>query len=322
MKSLDLQVIQQARSWSQEGRPIWLCTVLSTFGSAPRAPGAMLVAQSSGQWRGSLSGGCVEEDFLERLAVGFFPEYNQVISYGNGGLAPKLTLPCGGVIRVLVEYIRPSVEAEHYLGAIEKACVGAKMIVRELILGGQQRSCREINEVGPLVNETADGVTIRVAAVYRLILAGISPVAEFCAAIAVSMGYEVILCEPRTELLDGLTLPGVTVCPVFPATFISSGGCHAATAVVALTHDPRMDDLTLMDALRTAAFYIGAMGSERTSRNRLERLARIGKLNGEALERIHAPIGLRLGSKTPAEIAVAIMADILRKANGVQRNDL
>jgi xanthine dehydrogenase accessory factor len=96
MKQLDLQVIQQARDWLASGKPIWLCTVLSTFGSAPRGPGAMLVALSTGEHRGSLSGGCVEDDFLERLAAQYFSELNQIVRYGAGGLAPNLALPCGG----------------------------------------------------------------------------------------------------------------------------------------------------------------------------------------------------------------------------------
>ena len=103
------------------------------------------------------------------------------------------------------------------------------------------------------------------------------------------------------------------------ASYISQGGCHAATAIVALTHDPRLDDLTLLEAVRTPAFYIGAMGSRRTSEKRMERVRRIGGLDDDALDRIHAPIGLKLGSKTPAEIALAVMADIVRVSNGVSR---
>jgi xanthine dehydrogenase accessory factor len=137
-----------------------------------------------------------------------------------------------------------------------------------------------------------------------------------------ALGYEVIVCEPRDELRAGFMMPGVAVHNILPAVYIAGGGCHSATAVVALTHDPRLDDLTLLEAVRTEAFYIGAMGSQRTSEKRLERLARIGRLDDENLQKIHAPIGLRLGSKTPAEIAMAVMADILRVSNGMERCDL
>ncbi|MNP18396.1 putative xanthine dehydrogenase subunit A [compost metagenome] len=163
---------------------------------------------------------------------------------------------------------------------------------------------------------------IRVGAAQRLLVAGLSPVAEFCASFAVALGYEVIVCDPRIELTSGFSMEGVALIKMLPATYISQGGCHAATAIVALTHDPRLDDLTLLEAIRTPAFYIGAMGSRRTSDKRLERVRRIGGLEDQALERIHAPIGLKLGSKTPAEIALAVMADIVRVRNGVVRSQL
>ena len=122
--------------------------------------------------------------------------------------------------------------------------------------------------------------------------------------------------------LSTFAMPHVKLMKVMPASYISQGGCHAATAIVALTHDPRLDDLTLLEAVRTPAFYIGAMGSRRTSEKRMERVRRIGGLDDDALDRIHAPIGLKLGSKTPAEIALAVMADIVRVSNGVSRAHL
>lgn len=115
------------------------------------------------------------------------------------------------------------------------------------------------------------------------------------------------------------SLPRAKLIEQLPAVFIEQGGCHAATAVVALTHDPRMDDLTLMESVRTEAFYIGAMGSSKTSMRRRERLQRIAGLTTQDMQRISAPIGLHLGSRTPAEIAISVMADILRVGNGIER---
>lgn len=322
MKQLDLQVIQQARDWLASGKPIWLCTVLSTFGSAPRGPGAMLVALSTGEHRGSLSGGCVEDDFLERLAARYFPQVNQIVRYGDGGLAPNLALPCGGVLDVLVEYLEPGKDSETHLAAIDHALAGRALAIRSVRLHGTERDIRPASMEEARVSVSGDQVFIRVGAVYRLILAGLSPVAEFCASFAVALGYEVILCDPRAEVIAGFAMAGVQIREVLPSVFIAEGGCHAATAVVALTHDPRLDDLTLMEAVRTDAFYIGAMGSRRTSEKRMERLVRIGGLEEAQLQRIHAPIGLNLGSKTPAEIAIAVMADVIRVANGVGRSEV
>ncbi|VVP83678.1 hypothetical protein PS910_02208 [Pseudomonas fluorescens] len=323
MKLLDAQVIRQALHWLEQGESVWLCTVLCTYGSAPRGPGAMLAALPDGQWRGSLSGGCVEEDFLERIGNGYFGGHNQVVRYGEGGLAPNLALPCGGVLDVLLEYIEPGEQARTHLEGVEGALNGDGLSQRRVTLESTARELQPANMSDPRVQVDASEVRIRVGAVNRLILAGWSPVAEQCASFALALGYEVVLCDPRPEVLADFSMPGVEVRTLLPALFIAEpGNCHASTAVVALTHDPRLDDLTLMEAVRTEAFYIGAMGSMRTSDKRRERLTRVGQLDPQALARVHAPIGLRLGSKTPAEIALAVMADILRVANGVSREEV
>ncbi|WP_271196743.1 XdhC family protein [Pseudomonas turukhanskensis] len=322
MQSLDLQVCRQARDWLWEGQGVWLCTVLHTFGSAPRGPGAMLVALASGELKGSLSGGCVEEDFIARLMAGGFDPVNQVVRYGDGGLAPTRALPCGGVLDILLEYLPAGGEANTHLAALEQALDGGELLTRSVTLGGQQRHISPGSMGQERVQRDGAQVLIRLGAVQKLLLAGWSPVAEYCATFALALGFEVVLCEPRSEVLETVELPGVEVIEVLPAVYIANGGCHRATAVVALTHDPRLDDLTLMEAVRTEAFYIGAMGSHRTSDKRRERLARVGGLAEPALQRLHAPIGLHLGSKTPAEIAIAVIADILRVANGISPGQL
>jgi xanthine dehydrogenase accessory factor len=322
MKNLDLQVIQQALSWLVQGKPVWLCTVLATFGSAPRGPGAMLAALESGDYCGSLSGGCVEEDFLERLGRAEFPLRSQIIRYGEGGVAPSLELPCGGVLDVLIEHFDPSCDSREHFATILSALQGRQLIVRHVILESTQVHIETDAAVCAPVSVGSDHVRLRIGAAQRLLIAGLSPVAEFCASFAVSLGYEVVVCDPRPELTAKFSLPGVELIEILPATYISQGGCHASTAVVALTHDPRLDDLTLLEAVLTPAFYIGAMGSRRTSESRLERVRRIGKLDEQLVDQIHAPIGLNLGSKTPAEIALAVMSDIVRVSNGIVRGAL
>lgn len=324
MKHLDLQVVNQALFWLEQGRPVWLSTVLATFGSAPREPGSMLVALSSGNSCGSLSGGCVEEDFLERLAGDQFAHQSAVVRYGDGGLAPTLSLPCGGVLDVLIEYFPSSTESLAHFQQLAGALSGDQLVIREVRLGTLERTILPSGTSGPRVKQSENAVEILIGPAKRLIIAGLSPVAEYCANFAVALGFEVIVCDPRPEHVARANevLSGVRVVETLPAVFIEREGCHEATAVVALTHDPRLDDLTLMEAVRTNAFYIGAMGSSRTSTKRLERLGRIGGLSEETKMRIHAPIGLKLGSKTPAEIAIAVLADILRVGNGLERSAL
>lgn len=341
MQHLDLEVICQAIDWLEPAdgtcpdSPIWLCTVLSTFGSSPREPGTWLVAREDGQHRGSLSGGCVEEDFLARLADGEFTTPAQVIRYGEGGhQGAGIALPCGGILEVLVERFTACDADIAHLEALRAALEGQTPRLRQVMLAGDgarrlQQDSGLGERVEPLRGHAGEacGYQLRVGPVARLLLAGLSPVAEACAAFAVSLGFEVIICEPREEVLadwDARKAPlaGVTLRRELPSRFIAAGGCHAATAVVALTHDPRIDDLAMIEAVRQPAFYIGVMGSQRTSQARAERLARSGGLSAEEIARIAMPIGLNLGSKTPAEIALAVMADIVRIRRGRARESL
>ena len=320
MQHLDLQVIDQALQWARAGDTVWLCTVLSTYGSAPRSPGAMLACRSAQEWVGSLSGGCVEEEFLASLAHGAFSQPAQVVRYGDGQeQSRRLRLPCGGVLVVLVER-RPAEGAwlEH-LQALHGALLGQQRVTRKVALPAGDFTVHGDNSVAVRTNE--DAVHIGIGPALRLVLAGLSPVAEACADIARTLGCEVIACDPREEMAH-VQIQGAQMHRVLPSLFIAAGGCHAATAVVALTHDPKIDDLALMEAVHTPAFYIGAMGSAATSARRAERLQRIGGLSDQQIGRLHMPIGLDLGSKSPAEIALAVMADVLRVYRGKARDAL
>lgn len=323
MQHLDLQVIRRALAWSSAGQRVWLCSVLSTYGSAPRAPGSMLAVNDSGHWIGSLSGGCVEDDFLERMAEGLFAEAVTVVRYGEGDdPRSQVKLPCGGLLDVLVERLESDCEVQAHLRELESALSGQRRLIREVDLQSGARSLLVDREHGPRIEREIDRVRLRVGAAQRLLLAGYSSVAQACAEFGVGLGFEVILCDPREEVLEGVVLEHVEIRRQLPSVFIAEGGCHSDTAVVALTHDPRIDDLAMMEAVRTDAFYIGVMGSLQTSQKRFERLRRIGGLGEAELARIHAPIGLNLGSKTPAEIALAVLADILRIRSGIARDQL
>ncbi|MCP8465364.1 XdhC family protein [Pseudomonas sp. ZM23] len=323
MQHLDLQVVRQALKWSVAGQRVWLCTVLFTYGSAPRAPGSLLAVNDSGQWVGSLSGGCVEDDFLERVADGEFAEPVVVVRYGDGSdTRSNIRLPCGGILDVLVENLPSDCDVQAHLRELESALLGQRRLLREVSLADGARRLSDDHSHGPRVERDAASVHLRVGAAQRLLLAGYSSVAHFCAEFGKGLGFEVILCDPREEALDGVVLDGIEIRRELPSIFIANGGCHADTAVVALTHDPKIDDLAMLEAVRTEAFYIGVMGSRTTSQKRRERLSRIGGLNETELARIHAPIGLNLGSKTPAEIALAVLADILRTRSGIAREHL
>ncbi|MDT4812156.1 putative xanthine dehydrogenase subunit A [compost metagenome] len=326
MQHLDLQVIEQALKWSCAGQEIWLCTVLATFGSSPREPGSMLAARRDGAHIGSLSGGCVEEDFLERLQAGAFVDPVTLVRYGDpsGPQGARIALPCGGILKVLVERIPAEAANWEHLGTLQATLKGQRRVLRSVDLDSGVRRLEHDDGLGPRVVESQDerSVAVRVGPAARLIIAGISPVSVACAQFAQALGFEVIVCDPREEALDGFAVAGVLVRQELPSLFIAADGCHTATAVVALTHDPRIDDLAMIEAVRTPAFYIGVMGSQRTSAVRAERLRRSGGLSEEQIARLRMPIGLALGSKTPAEIALAVMADVVRVYRGRPRDAL
>ena len=323
MQHLDLQVLDTALEWANAGETIWLCSVLATFGSSPREPGSMLVAKADGAHVGSLSGGCIEEDFLGKIAKGHFGDALSVVRYGEGAdESPQVSLPCGGILDVLVERLAPDAATLTHLEVLHATLLGQRSLVRRIDLESGRKRFVEAGENGPRVERDGQIIQLRVGPALRLIIAGISPVSHFCAEFARALGFEVIVCDPREEARRDFRIEGVEVQAVLPSLFIGSGATHAATAIVALTHDPRIDDLAMIEAVRTPAFYIGVMGSKRTSEKRAERLKRSGGLDDEAISRIHMPIGLNLDSKTPAEIALAVVADILRVRRGKPRHEL
>lgn len=321
MQHLDTRVIDRALDWLAEGRPLWLCTVLATYGSSPRGPGSLLAADDDGQAIGSLSGGCVEEDFLERLGRGELRGPVTTLRYGDGGItAPRLRLPCDGVLEILVERIVPTPADREHLRGVRRALNGEAPLCREVSLfSGASRLVADDQAAERVTRHQRDGdsrVRLRITPSIRLVIAGISPVSEYCADFARALGFEVIVCDPRPEACRAFPVAGVRVVERLPSRYLAEQGAHGATAVVALTHDPRIDDLAMIEAVRTQAFYLGVMGSARTSQKRAERLARAGGLGADEIARIHMPIGVDIGSKTPAQIALAILADLLARYHG------
>ncbi|WP_413732571.1 XdhC family protein [Sodalis sp. RH20] len=320
MQNLDIMVIEHAINWIKT-QPVWLCTVLNTFGSSPRPPGTMMSINMAGQFCGSLSGGCIEEDFIRRIQEGEFRHASQVVRYGEGGLPPDRTLPCGGVLDILIEYLPVASHYTNRLVELHQALLG-RFSLRKVV--ATPFSCESLEKAewrsSTVVERHDEKIVLTIAAAPRVIIAGLSEVAICCMEFAVGLGFETIICETRDDILDNFRHRihrQAILKNVFPARYLELNGCHANTAIVALTHDPRIDDLTLMEAVNTPAFYLGVMGSERNSNTRLRRLAEIGGLTSQQLERVHAPIGINIGSKTPAEIALSVMCHIVKEKNHI-----
>jgi len=312
MDSLDLQVLAQARDWLNEGHSVWLVTVIETWGSAPRPPGALLALRNDGFVVGSVSGGCVEDDLIERVRLGERVDRPSLVNYGvTKEEAARFGLPCGGNLRLVQEPLRASGWIDEVLARTERH----ELVARRLVL-----------ETGDVTIESArrddaftfDGLTMRAlfGPRWRLLMIGAGQLSRAVAPIAMALDFDVICCDPREEYHMTWDVPGTTFSNAMPDDLAVELVLDPHCAVIALTHDPKLDDLTLMEALKSPAFYIGALGSRGNTQKRKERLKEFD-LTKEQIDRLHGPIGLDLGSKTPAEIAVSIVAEIIAVRNGV-----
>lgn len=319
MLSSQQQIIYHVAQWLQSDRPVWLCTILKTWGSSPRPIGAMMACTLDGELMGSISGGCIEEDFLEQLRDGslkqqFDEEGGKPFKVKYGKTAEeqaRLKLPCGGQLHVLLEFIEPTEPNKSVFARLNSDLENHKQVSRHLNLStGEITASDSSSEEAVIIDR---GVMIHsLSPMYRLLLLGAGDVARYVAELALALEYHVTLCDPRPNYLDNWEVDGVEVTSRLPDDVVRERFSNPYSGVIALAHDPRVDDMALMEALKTDAFYVGAMGSERTSASRRERLPELG-LTKDEIDILHAPIGFQIGSKTPAEIAIAIMAEVTAK---------
>ncbi len=313
MDSVDLQVFQSTARWLKQGHRVVLATVVETWGSAPRPAGALLAVRDDGQVAGSVSGGCVEDDLIERIRkrelAGDKPE---LTVYGiSKEEAARFGLPCGGQLRIVLEPLREAPWLDQLLARVG----GRELVAREVSL--------ETGEVRLTAASRNDGMSFdgkRLRTIHgprwRLLIIGAGQLSRYLAQMGMALDYSVIVCDPREEYADTWDLPGVERVRGMPDDVIAGLDLDSHSAVVALTHDPKLDDLALIEALKSAAFYVGALGSRSNTAKRKKRLAEFDLSQAE-LDRLHGPVGLRIGSKTPPEIAVAILAELTAVRHGV-----
>ena len=312
MDSLDLQVLQQARDWHQQGHKVWLVTVIETWGSAPRPPGALLAMRGDGLVSGSVSGGCVEDDLIDRVRNGERVGRPALITYGvTKEEAARFGLPCGGNLRLVQE---PLVKVD-WIDEVLARTARHELVARTLDLASG-----EVNVEPASRGEKFqfDGTRLRAlfGPRWRMLIIGAGQLSRVLAGMALALDFEVICCDPREEYHLTWDVPGTTFSKAMPDDLAVELHLDPHSAVVAVTHDPKLDDLVLLEALKSPAFYVGALGSRSNTAARKERLAMFD-LSQDEIGRLHGPIGLDLGSKTPGEIAVAILAEIVAVKNGV-----
>jgi xanthine dehydrogenase accessory factor len=314
MNSTDYIVLKTALTWLREGKRIAIATVVQTWGSSPRPVGSWLAIRDDGQVVGSVSGGCVEDDLIRRvqteILVRSLPE---MVVYGvSREEAARFGLPCGGTLRLLVEPRPEQAILESILVAIEDH----QLILREVDLQTGKSVLHQGNKT--------DGFSLSDSAMqtsygprWRMFVIGAGQLSLYVANFAVASDFDVIVIDPREEYAEGLDLKGVQFIKGMPDDVMQELGIDSHTAIVALTHDPKIDDLALIDALQSEAFYVGALGSLTNTLKRKERLREFN-VTSEQLERLHGPVGLAIGALTPPEIAVSVMAEIIAVKYGKQ----
>jgi xanthine dehydrogenase accessory factor len=312
MESLDLKVLADALAWRRAGHSVTLVTVVETWGSAPRPPGALLAVRGDGVVSGSVSGGCVEDDLIARVKGGERTDKPSMIAYGVTQLeAARFGIPCGGSLRLVQEPLTDSAWVKEIL----QRTAAHELVARTLTLATGAVT------LSPALRGAAfsfDGLTLKTifGPKWRLLLIGAGQLSQAVAQMATMLDFEVLVCDPR-EAYAALLPAGATRILGMPDDVVRDLQPDPHTAIVALTHDPKLDDMALIEALRSNAFYVGALGSQRNTAGRKARLKEHFELTDTELARLHGPVGLWLGAKTPAEIAVSIIAQIVQVKNAV-----
>ena len=314
MDSVDLEVIKAAVNWTEAGHGATIGTVTRTWGSAPRPVGAMLVIRDDGHVMGSVSGGCVEDDLIDKvkrhqLAAGK-PE---VTTYGvSDEEAKRWGLPCGGTLQLVLEPVGAGAKLRELLEIIERHELVARSVDMET---GAVRldpgKWSDTLEFDGKVLKTVHGPR------WRLLIIGAGQTSRYLAQMAMALDYHVTVCDPRDEYAEEWDVPGATLLRGYPDDTVLALNPDPHLAVVAVTHDPKLDDAALLEALKAPCFYVGALGSKKNNDGRRKRLAGFDLAEAE-IAKLHGPVGLRIGAKTPPEIAVAILAEMTAVRRGVK----
>ena len=314
MDSVDLQVLRTSVGWLNEGHRVILATIVETWGSSPRPAGAMLAVRGDGLVAGSVSGGCVEDDLIFRirnrsLAV----EKPEIATYGiSKDEATRYGLPCGGKLELVLEPVNDRQVLTRLLDSVDRH----ELVARTLDMESGVVTLKAAGRGDELSFDRRHLTTVH-GPRWRLLIIGAGQLSQYLAQMAQALDYSVTVCDPREEYADTWNVEGSVLDRGMPDDVVLAMKLDSHCAVVAVTHDPKLDDLALMEALKSPAFYVGALGSRLNSEKRRERLLMFDLSQGE-LERLHGPIGLSIGSKTPPEIAVSILAEMTAVRHGVE----
>jgi xanthine dehydrogenase accessory factor len=313
-RSTDIEVLSAAIDWLADGQKVYLATVAATWGSSPRQPGSMMAIHPDGRFVGSVSGGCIEDDLAQQAMKGELDSSPQdlprVIEYGIGhSQVQRVGLPCGGRLQLVLESIESSSQLKTLMQGIE----ARKLVSRHVCMKTGEASLRAARNDQDFQFDGKNLVKV-FGPGWRMLLVGAGELSRRVAQLAMSLDYAVTLCDSRPEYAASWLVEGTELVTQDTAAAIRSLSPDQRTVVLALSHAPSLDDKALAAALQSDAFYIGALGSLRNQQARLRRLRQIG-LASDQLARLHGPVGLDIGSRAPAEIAISIMAALVAERN-------
>jgi len=306
MDNVDVQVLKRADEWLRAGERAVMGTIVRTWGSAPRPVGALVAIRGDGLVVGSVSGGCIEDDLVERVrSLALAAETPQRVTYGvTADEAFRFGLPCGGTIELVLEPL----SARSRIDALLARVAAGQQTVRTLDLKTGEVVLADGQGADVLRVDERTLVSVH-GPQWRLLLIGAGQLTHYVAQMALALDYQVTICDPREEYADGWTVPGTQLLRTMPDDTVLEYAPNRNTAIIALTHDPKLDDLALIEALKSQAFYVGAIGSQKNQAKRRERLLEFG-VDETQMARLHGPVGLKNGARTPPEIAVSILAEM------------
>ncbi|UCU98167.1 XdhC family protein [Acidovorax radicis] len=343
MENLDVFVLRTLHSWRAAGRRALMATVVRTWGSSPRPVGSIMALCEDGAVVGSVSGGCIEDDLIDRYTRAYVhlatanptataaaastettanpPGADHSIPSGPPAFvkygitadeAHRFGLPCGGTLELLLEYDPDPCGLAELLALLQSG----HLVQRTVRLSDGTATLSMIPAPQAMTIDVHQ-LTNTFGPEYRMLIIGAGQLTEYLATMALFSGFAVTVCDPREEYRASWHVPGATVVSEMPDDVVQAFKPDHRTCVVALTHDPKLDDLALLEALQTDAFYVGGIGSRRNNEARRARMVEHFDQTAESLARLRGPIGIYIGSKTPPEIAVSVMAEILAVKNGV-----
>jgi xanthine dehydrogenase accessory factor len=311
MQSLDLDVLQRALDWRRGGHRVWLLTVAQTFGASPRPPGSLAAIRDDGILVGSVSGGCIEDDLVARREE-YTGRKPQFAAYGvTAEEARRFGLPCGGELEVIIE---PDV-APYALQTLLCEIGEGRIVARHVDLESGAWSFEPATAADECAR-TAERFTSIHGPRWRMLIIGGSEIAHYLAEVASTVDFQVFVCDPREEYRNAWRARSGAWVDGMPDDAVLAFKPDGHTVILTVSHDPKLDDMALLEALKSDAFYVGAVGSKRTSDERRKRLAEFD-LTPQQIARLRGPVGLSIGSRTPPEIALAILADLVASRNGI-----